>query len=91
MIPFCDFGMGKDSVVTAGDAGRETTGYVMVGGVVSLSVPCRIVFVLPVAVLCYMNLSWNCPVCRIVLGDSRSLNVYHMGTYLSYRLMTKVA
>lgn len=91
MIPFCNFGMGKDGVVTAGDAGRETTGYVMVGRVVSLSVPCRIVFVLPVTILSYISLSWNCSVCRIILGGSRSLNVYHMGTYLSYRLITKVA
>jgi hypothetical protein len=51
MIPFCDFGVGKNGVVTAGDAGRETTCYIMIGGVVSLAVPRRIVFILPVAVL----------------------------------------
>jgi hypothetical protein len=90
MIPFCNFGVGKDGVIAAGDAGRETTGYVVVSWVVSLAVPCRIVFVLPVTVLSYcwvrmfvvFVLSWR---------NSRSLKVYHTGTYLSYRLMTKVA
>jgi hypothetical protein len=51
MIPFCDLCMGKDGVITTGDAGRETTGYAMVSGVVPLAIPCRIVFVLPVAIL----------------------------------------
>lgn len=51
MIPFSDLCMGKDGVITAGDAGREATGYAMVSGVVSLVIPCRIVFVLPIAIL----------------------------------------
>lgn len=51
MIPFCNLGMGKDGIMTAGNTGRETTGYAMVGGVVSLAVPSRIVFILPVAIL----------------------------------------
>jgi hypothetical protein len=51
MIPFCDFGVGKDGVIAAGDAGRETTGYIMIGGIVSFTVSSRIVFILPVAVL----------------------------------------
>jgi hypothetical protein len=51
MIPFCDFGVGKDRVLAAGDAGRETTGYIMIGGIVSFTVSSRIVFTFPVAVL----------------------------------------
>jgi hypothetical protein len=52
VIPFRDFGVCQDRVVRAGYAGGETAGYAVVGGVVAFGVAGRVVFVLPVAVLC---------------------------------------
>lgn len=51
MVPFCYFGVREDSIVGAGDTCLETTGYVVVGGVVTFIVAGWIVGILPIAVL----------------------------------------
>lgn len=56
MVPFCDFGVGEDGVVGAGDAGFETACYVVVGRVDAFRVSGGVVGVLPIAVLsCFMS------------------------------------
>jgi hypothetical protein len=52
VVPFGDFGVCEDAVVRAGDAGGETAGYVVIGGVVALVVTGGVGRVLPVAILC---------------------------------------
>jgi hypothetical protein len=61
----------------------------VVGGIVAFFVTGWIVFVLPVAILSLdlLESRWL----GIIVEDSRSLNVYQIGTYSSYLLMTKVA
>lgn len=90
MVPFCDLCVCENGVVAAGDAGGEAARYVVVGWVVAFCVAGGVVFVLPVAVLGCEKVLEECRKGRKAC-DERSLNVYHIGTYSSYRLITKVA
>jgi len=51
MIPFCDFGVCKDSIVAASNLGGEATRYSMVGRIIPSLIASGVKRVLPVAVL----------------------------------------
>jgi hypothetical protein len=57
VIPLCDFGVGEEGVVTADDTGGETTSNGVVRWVEAFFITSWIVFVLPIAVLCCINVN----------------------------------
>jgi hypothetical protein len=55
VIPFCHFGVREDGVVAAGDPGFQTTSYSVIRGIVTFSIAGGVLFVLPVAVLWFIE------------------------------------
>lgn len=51
MIPFCNFSMCQNRIMTASNTSRKTSRYSMVSWVIALSISSRIILILPVAVL----------------------------------------